>query len=231
MSKFVSLQAQHLARCHFLGGKSNQLLSWKLRFVSWLERYGHKQIAASILLKTSMDENGWWRVTPSRQYGLRPSTENHKTKINFNQPNPPIPPNSTHLPFLHFPSPSLPPQKQPNFYFHVLQKKSQDSTKMEVAKDAFKTCCTGAICSGKPAATPMVQPLERTPPGTEAWIWKRYSESVNKSSNLGGNFWGFGGLGGVGTWWLGGWWVGGFGLGPLLGGWLGGGLVVWGLVG
>ena len=108
---------------------------------------------------------------------------------------------------------SLPPHSPPKktqTFFSCFAKKKQDSTKMEVAKDAFKTCCTGAICSGKPAATPMVQPLERTPPGTEAWIWKRYSESVNKSSNLGGNF---GGLVGQVGWdlvvrWLVGWWVG-----------------------
>ena len=49
MSKYVSLQTQHLARYHFLGGKSNQLLSWKLRFVSLVARHGHKQIAASVL--------------------------------------------------------------------------------------------------------------------------------------------------------------------------------------
>lgn len=116
---------------------------------------------------------------PPRQYGLRPRTENHKTKINFNQ----TLQSRDSKPFLSPCSISPPPQKHPKLF---LLKSSQDSTKMDVAKDAFKTCCTGAICSGKPAATPMVQPLDRTPPGTEAWIWKRYSESVNKLSNLGG---------------------------------------------
>ncbi len=71
---------------------------------------------------------------------------------------------------------------------------------MDVAKDAFNTCCTGAICSGSPAATALVQPLKRTPPGTKAWIWKRYTESVNKLSNLGLVRWFVGSVLGLGFW-------------------------------
>lgn len=154
--------------------------SWKLRFVSFVARHGHKQIAASILRNI----NGWeWMVEGT-------STLNRKSQNQDQlQPSKPSNPSKLHSsPLSPFPFPLTPPPKKTKLLFSCFAKKSQDSTKMEVAKDAFKTCSTGAICSGKPAATPMVQPLERTPPGTEAWIWKRYSESVNKSSNLGGNF-------------------------------------------
>ena len=117
MSKYVSLQTQHLARYHFLGGKSNQLLSWKLRFVSLVARHGHKQIAASVLRNI----NGWeWMVEGT-------STLNRKSQNQDQlQPTKPSNPSKLHSsPLSPFPFPLTPPQKKPKLFFHVLQKKNK----------------------------------------------------------------------------------------------------------
>ena len=164
-----------------------------------------------------MDENGWWRVTPSRQYGLRPSIENHKTKINVNQPNPP---NSTH-PLSPFPASS---QNNPKLFFSCRKKNPKIPRKWMWQRMHSRH----AVRAPSAPASPL--PLQ----------WSNHSSGRRPVPRLGfgsdipnpstnhptleetlGVWW----VRWVGTWWLGGWWVGGLGLGPLLGGlvrWFGG---------